>query len=185
MVRYKQIVMVVGEEDRIKEFDSRDFKFQPTYIGSKSKKEKHHEVKISRHKNVLRYEGKFIRERARLFTEALNEFCSDIREFKDLRIYIQFNDDGFENRISYIHDDNLIKYTNKSFKTDYRKYLRLLNVDKPNLTNALFRTMVIEKSPINVPYHERPVPTYDDPVPQYTYPMSFDTEEDLKFEFND
>lgn len=182
-VTYKQIVMVVGEEDRIKEFDSRDFKFQPTYFGSKSKKEKHHEVKISRHKNVLRYEGKFIQERASVFTETLNEFYSDIREFRDLRIYIQFNDDGFENRISYIHDDNVIKYPNKSFKTDYRKYLRLLNVGKPNLSNALFRTMVIENSPVNVPYHERLSYEDDDPVRQYSYVMSFDTEEDLKFEF--
>ena len=185
MVTYKQIVMVVGEEDRIKEFDSRDLKFQPTYICSKSKKLKDHEVIVSRHKNVLRYEGKFIRERASVFTEALNEFCKDIIEFKDLKIYIQFNDDGFENRITYIHDGNVIKYPNKSFKTDYRKYLRLLNVDKPNLTNALFRTMVIEKSPVNVPYHERPEPTYGDPLPEVSYVMSFDTQEDLIHEFND
>ena len=184
-VTYKQTIMVVGEEDRIKEFDSRDFKFQPTYFSSKSKKQKHHEVKVSRHRNVLRYEGKFIRERASLFTEALNEFYSDIREFKDLKIYIQFNDDGFENRISYIYDDNIIKYPNKSFKTDYRKYLRLLNVDKPNLSNALFRTMVIEKSPVNVPYHERPEPSRDDrPTNNLYYVMSFDTEEDLIHEYN-
>lgn len=183
-VTYKQTIMVVGEEDRIKEFDSRDFKFQPTYFSSKSKKQKHHEVKVSRHKNVLRYEGKFIRERASLFKEAFNQFCDDITEFKDLKIYIQFNDDGYYNSISYIYDDDVIDYPEKSFKTDYRKYLRLLNVNKPNLSNALFRTMVIEKSPAHPLCHDRPEPSREDPTPELSYAMSFDTEEDLIHEYN-
>ena len=183
-VTYKHTVMVVGEEDRIKEFDSRDFKFQPTYFSSKSKKQKNHEVKVTRHRNVLRYEGKFIRERASLFTEAINEFYRDITEFKDLKIYIEFNDDEFENRIYYTYDDNIIKYPNKTFKTDYRKYLRLLNVDKPNLSNALFRTMVIEKSPAHPLCHDRPEPSREDPTPELSYAMSFDTKEDLIHEYN-